>query len=55
VQPPYHKALTSELVLFDGNSTAKVCNVTRVYSGRMERRSKADAASRQRTACGGQL
>src|SRR5262245_32698238 len=27
VQPPYHKALTSELVLFDGNSIIKVCRI----------------------------
>jgi hypothetical protein len=53
VQPPYHKARTSELVLFDGNSIAKVCKVTYAHSGRIAWRSKADAASRQRTTAGG--
>ena len=33
VQPPYHKAFVPELVLFDGNSIAKVCTLASVMCG----------------------
>jgi len=49
VQPPYHKACSSKLVLFDGNSIGKVCKVSTGRIGLADRRSKADAVSRQRT------
>ena len=36
VQPSYHSALAFELVLFDGNSIAKVCKLASVISGHIQ-------------------